>query len=125
MYIHNKRVSDIKRAQKTSLFLRTISTLFSRLTTDNTELTSLFVNRVELAPDKSICYVLFYSPLGIEEFNKKLPLLILYKPSLRGALASEINGRYTPDIVFKYDEAQEHVDRIDTILQNLKDKGEL
>ena len=123
--MHNKRLSDVKRAQKASLFLRTISTLFSRLTTDNPELVTLFVNRVELSPDKSACYVLFYSPLGIEEFDKKLQLLILYKPSLRAALANEINGRYTPEIVFKYDETQAHVDRIDTLLQDLKDKGEL
>jgi ribosome-binding factor A len=123
--MHNKRVSDIKRAQKTSLFLRAITTLFSQLTADNEELRSLYVNRIELTPDKSVCYVLFYSPLGIEEFNKKLSFLILYKPSLRAALAKEINGRYTPEIVFKYDEAQERVDRIDTLLQNLKDKGEL
>ena len=123
--MHNKRVSDIKRAQKASLFLRSISNLFSQLTTDTQELRSLFVNRVELSPDKGTCYVLFYSPLGIEEFNNKLPILILYKPSLRAALAKEINGRYTPEIVFKYDEAQAHVDRIDTLLQKLKDKGEL
>ena len=123
--MHNKRVSDIKRAQKASLFLRSISNLFSQLTTDTEELRSLFVNRVELSPDKGTCYVLFYSPLGIEEFNKKLPILILYKPSLRAALAKEINGRYTPEIIFKYDEAQAYVDRIDTLLQNLKDKGDL
>lgn len=123
--MHNKRVSDIKRAQKTSLYLRTISTLFSQLTLENQDLRSVYVNRIELSPDKSMCYVLFYSPLGIEEFNKKLPLLILYKPSLRAALAKQVAGRYTPDLVFKYDETQERVDRIDNILQALKDKGEL
>lgn len=123
--MHNKRVYDIKRAQKSSLYLRTISTLFSQLTLENKELNSVYVNRIEMSPDKSMIYVLFYSPLGIEEFNKKLQTLILYKPSLRAALAKQIDGRYTPDIVFKYDEAQEKVDRIDNLLQDLKNKGEL
>lgn len=123
--MHNKKISDVKRAQKTSLYLRTISTLFSQLTSEKEELRSLFVNRVELSPDKGMCYVLFYSPLGIEEFNSKISTLILYKPSLRAALAKQVAGRYTPDIVFKYDETQERVDRIDTLLYALKEKGEL
>lgn len=123
--IHNKRIADIKRAQKASLLLRTISTLLSEAARDNPSISTVYVNRVELSPDKGVCYVLFYSPLGEQEFQNKMPELILYKPSLRAALAQGINGRYTPEIVFKYDVSQEHVDKVDTILQALKEKGEL
>jgi len=125
MAYHNKRVSDIKRAQKTSLFLRTVSQLFMEASQDHPELQTMYVNRVELSPDKGVCYVFFYSPAGEEEFEKKLPTMILYKPSLRAAIAKQIPGRYTPEIVFKYDVTQAHVDKIDAILQSLKEKGEL
>lgn len=121
----NRRVSDIKRAQKASLLLQTIAPLISQAMQDNKNLNGLFVNRVELSPDKGTCYVLFYCLQGEDEFNKKLPELILYKPSLRAALARQINGRYTPEIIFKYDAVQSHVDKIENLLQDLKDKGEL
>ncbi len=120
-----KRVHDIKRAQKASLLLRTISTLFSKAVQDDAQLNGTMINRVELAPDKSTCYVYFYTPLGEDEFSQKLlPRLILYKPSLRAALAREVRGRYTPELVFKFDQTFEKSMRIDTILSELKEKGE-
>ncbi len=121
-----KKVHDIKRAQKASLLLRTISTLFSKAVQDDAQLSGLMINRVELAPDKSTCYVYFYDPKGEVEFNQNfLPRLILYKPSLRAALAKEIAGRYTPELVFKFDNVFEKSMRIETLLSELKEKGEL
>lgn len=123
--MNNKRVSDIKRAQKASLLLRTISELFTRAAQDNNELLGVYVNRVELSPDKSTCYVLFCAHGGKKEFDEKFELLKLYKPSLRAALAKQINGRYTPEIVFKFDECDVKVQRIEQLLEDLKDKGDL
>lgn len=118
--MNNKRVSDIKRAQKTSLLLRAISTLFSQASMDNKELASVYVNRVELSSDKSLCYVFFCAHGGKEEFEAKKQYLILFKPSLRAALAKQINGRYTPQIVFKFDAVHDKVQRIETLLEKNK-----
>lgn len=118
--MNNKRVSDIKRAQKTSLLLRAISTLFSQATMDNKELRSFYVNRVELSPDKSNCYVFFCAIGGEEEFKKNKAHLILFKPSLRAALAKQINGRYTPQIVFKFDAVHDKVQRVEQLLEDIK-----
>ncbi len=121
-----KKVHDIKRAQKTSLFLRTIGILFSKTLQDDHELNGIMVNRVELSPNKSTCCVYFYAAEGEEFFRTNmLPRLILYKPSLRAALAKEIAGRYTPELVFKFDAIFEKTMRIETLLSNLKDKGDL
>ncbi|MCF7900174.1 ribosome-binding factor A [Candidatus Babeliales bacterium] len=118
--MNNKRVSDIKRAQKTSLLYRTIATLLSETMRENKELSNLFVNRVELSPDKSNCNVFFCALGGEEEFKEKLPHLILFKPSLRAALAKAINGRYTPQIVFKFDVTFDKIQRIEQILEDIK-----
>jgi ribosome-binding factor A len=118
--MNNKRVSDIKRAQKTSLLLRAISTLFSQAAMDHKELASFYVNRVELSPDKSNCYVFFCAIGGEEEFKKNKGTLILYKPSLRAALAKQINSRYTPQIIFKFDTVHDKVQRVEQLLEDIK-----
>ena len=100
------KVSDIKRAQKASLLLKAISQLYWEATRDDKELLGLFISRVELSQDKGMCYVFFYTPEGQEFFKEKLQTLKLYKPSLRAALAKQIPGRYTPDIIFKFDAQQ-------------------
>ncbi len=123
--MNNRRVADIKRAQKTSLLYRTISKLFLELSLDKSEFRSVFVNRVEISPDKGMCYVYFCALNGLEEFEEKLPLLTLYKPSLRAALAKEIRGRYTPDLLFKFDSSAEKARRIEDLLYGLQEKGDL
>lgn len=123
--MNNKRVSDIKRAQKESLLFRTISKLFLEMTMDEQGFAGFCVNRITLSPDKSQCYVYFSTTGGQKEFDEKLEKLKLYKPSMRAALAKEISGRYTPQIVFKFDATQEKANRIDELLHNLKDKGDL
>lgn len=123
--MNNKHVSDIKRAQKESLLFKTISKLFLEATINDSSLLGFSVNRVALSPDKGYCYVYFWAPGGQEEFKKNLEQLKLYKPSLRAALAKEIAGRYTPEIVFKFDTKEEKVQRIDELLEELKRKGDL
>lgn len=122
--MNNKRVSEIKRAQKTSLLFRTISTLFSQAAMDNKELLGVYVNRVELSPDKSHCYVYFCAQGGEQEFKEKKGQLILFKPSLRAALAKQISGRYTPQITFKFDNLHEKIQRIECLLEEVKKENQ-
>lgn len=118
----NEFVCNVKRAQKESLLFRTISRLFMEMTMDNKAFYGFCVNKVILSPDKSRCTVLFCAVGGKEEFDAKFQDLKLYKPSLRAALAKDINGRYTPDIVFKYDVTQEKVRRIDDLLNKIHEQ---
>lgn len=120
----DSNTSTIKRAQKESLFLREISNLFLQTAMDDKRLQGMHVNRVALSPDKGWCTVFFYTPEGKSHFDAALPILILYKPSLRKALASIINSRYVPDLVFKYDEQYEKELRIETLLEKVKQEDQ-
>lgn len=114
------KTSDIKRAQKASLLLKTISHLYATASQDNKELLGVYITRVELSANKSICYVYFYTPDGPAVFKEKLHHLKLYKPSLRNALAKGISNRYTPEVFFKFDEQQEKIDRIEALFEKVK-----
>lgn len=113
-------LSLIKRSQKESLLLRELSTMLHQLMLEDTALSGLFINRVELSKNKGVCLVYFYDPLGLESFKEKLKRLILYKPSLRRGIAAALDARYTPEIKFAYDEQFDKQQRIETILEHVK-----
>ena len=114
------RSRDIKIAQKEKALMRAISNLFMQLTIDEPTLNGIFINRVHLSPDKSHCTVYFYTAAGKKDFEEKLPLLILYKPSMRHALSQELLARYTPDLRFAFDELFEKQQRIETLIDSIK-----
>jgi len=118
--MNNPNVSDIKRSQKESLLFREISKLFHTILIENPELSGLFVNRIKLSPDKGFCTVYFYTAEGVDYFHEKLKTLILYKPAMRKALSQTIAGRYTPDMVFKFDEQFEKQAHIESLLDKVK-----
>ncbi|OQA35859.1 MAG: ribosome-binding factor A [Candidatus Dependentiae bacterium ADurb.Bin331] len=116
----SKRVRDIKKAQKEKLLFRELSQLFLQATIDDSRLRDVYVNRVALSADKSICFIYFYSPQGPAFFEEKLDILKLYKPSLRKAIAEKIDARYTPDLVFKYDEQYEKIEKMENLFEQIK-----
>lgn len=113
-------VSSIKKSQKESLLFRSISELFRETTLEDKNLASLFVNRVKLSDDKGVCIIFFYTPGGLADFKEKLSTLLLYKGSLRRALAKMIASRYTPELVFKFDDQYEKQQRIEGLLEQVK-----
>ena len=115
---------SIKREQKTSLFMREISSLIQRISPDEPTLIKVFVTRVELTDDYSRCYVYFSTYFGREDFDEALKILKLYKPSIRKALASTIMSRHTPDLVFLYDETKEKERKINDLLDKVKKEDE-
>lgn len=121
---HN-RVSDIKHAQRESLLYRTISNYFLQITFDDPQLKGLYVNRVTLSADRSMCTVYFQTEGGKADFEAKRKQLVLYKPSLRNALSKILRGPYTPNLRFKYDEQFEKQRKIEELFDKLKDEGKL
>jgi len=118
--MYKKSVQSVKRAQKEAQIAREIANLFLQVVRDNKELEGLFVNHVKLSADAGICTVFFYTPDGKESFDKKLPLLILYKPSLRKALSQSLNLRYTPDLIFRYDAQGDKQREVEELLNKIK-----
>jgi ribosome-binding factor A len=121
----SKQQQEIRKAQKESYFYQEVSKLFRQITIDESSLNGLFINRVQLSSDGGTCVVLFLATNGRPEFEEKLPTLILYKPSMRSALAKTSHGRYTPNLIFRYDKDYEKVEKINQLLDTLKAEGKL
>lgn len=115
--------SAIKRAQKESLLMQELAKMLLSLSLDDNRIAGIFINRVKLSPDKSVCTVYFYTSEGQEVFEEKLRFLVLYKPSLRKALAAAVPSRYVPELVFKYDDLFDKQQRVDEILEKIKGDG--
>lgn len=113
-------VKSIKNAKKEAQLFRELSQLFLRVTLDDPRVSGIHLNRVELSREGGTCYLMFYTPEGEEAFQQKLSILILYKPSLRKALAQSISARYTPDLVFKFDDKFEKLSRMEALLDKIK-----
>lgn len=116
---------DIRRAKKEALYHKEISKLFLRLCIDDKNLSGIHISSVKLSPDKSVCTILFYSDKGMNHFDKHLPDLILYKPSMRKAISQKIPSRYTPELVFKYDIQFEKQQKLEALFERLKVEGKL
>lgn len=117
------RVASIKKSQKESLLRKEISGLLQQASLDIPAVAGLDVSRVVLSDDKSVCSVFFYTPDGIEVFERKLKDLTLLKASLRKAIAQRIASRFVPEIVFKYDTQLEKQLAIERLLDTLKEPG--
>lgn len=111
---------SIKQAQKESQMFRVISDLFSQTSMDDSRLRDVFINKVALSPDKSVCNIYFYSFEGEEKFKEVLDVLILYKGSLRKALAHTLDSRYTPHLVFKFDHHFKKQEKIENLIDKVK-----
>lgn len=120
-----QRLRDIKHAQKESFLLKEIANFFLQISLDEKQLYGLYVNRVKLSSDGGKCFVFFLAHDGKEEFKKKLSTLVLFKPSLRSALAKITQSRYVPQLEFHYDEEFEKQRKVDELIEQLKEEGKL
>ena len=117
---------EIKREQKKSLFLRHISTLLQSITQDDPVIAKIYPTRVDFSADTGICYVYFATYDANENsettYQEAVKRLILYKPSMRAALAKKIDGRYTPDLLFLFDTTTDKVRAINSLLDKVQDE---
>jgi len=120
-----ERVRAIKQAQRESFLLREISSSFLRVMQDNPTLQGVYITRVLLSSDGSTCTIYFHSNKGAEHYEEVKNMLILYKPSIRTALAKASSSRYVPQLVFRYAEGVEQQNRVNDLIENLKKEGKL
>ena len=79
------------------------------------------VTKVKTSPDLKMARV--YISI-INEKNRKESLRILKKSSgyIRSEVAKKLNLRYTPELIFEFDETIEYGARIDELLKNVMKK---
>jgi len=114
------RVGSIKTAQRESVIFRTVSSLFCEAIFERPELQGIFVNRVQLSGGKGMCYIYFYSSQGKQHFESVLKELVLYKPSVRKAIAQTLDARRAVDIIFAFDDTFERIQRIEGLIESIK-----
>jgi ribosome-binding factor A len=115
-------ISNIKRAQREERCYRIISELYEQASLDDPRLREFVITRVQIAADKSTCYVNFFSQLGQEKFNEMLhTILKLYKPSMRKALANRLASRYVPDLRFVFDSQMEKQISLEALLSKVQE----
>ena len=126
---YKSQASDVKREKKKKLFLQEISTLLHQISYDDPRVATVFITRVDLSADTGICYVFFSAypnqnnNLSAKEiFKQTLEFLKLYKPSMRSALAKTLSSRYVPQLVFKFDEKREKVDKLNNLLDQVHEE---
>lgn len=113
-------IRERKKAQKETHMYQEISKIFLLITLDEPRLRDLFISRVTLSRDKSVVTVYFYIAGGLEQFEEKLPILVLYKASMRKAISQMIPGRYTPELIFAFDTLFEKQQKIQTLIEKIK-----
>lgn len=117
----------IKHAQRESYFYREIVALLQQIAADDAALQDLIVTRVALSHNRGSCtvFLALINSTSEELFNEKLRQLVLYKPSIRSSLAKSSHARSVPELHFKYDDRLKKVQRIEQLLHELKESGEL
>ncbi|MBS1988441.1 ribosome-binding factor A [Candidatus Dependentiae bacterium] len=113
--------SNIKQDKRKKLYLRELSVIVQALAAQEPAVAEVYVTRIEFSADTGICFVYFTSfvPDGLASYEKALEILKLYKGSMRKELARTINARYTPELVFVYDENKEKERRIHGLLDKV------
>jgi ribosome-binding factor A len=112
---------DIKREKRKSLFFRELSQIIGLIANENAAVQKVYVTRADMSEDNSKLYVFLstYDVFSQEIFEEALAVLKLYSPSIRKEIATRLNPRHTPEIMFLYDEIREKQDRIDSILDKV------
>lgn len=125
MIIPNRSISDIKHSQREAELHRHISNFLYAIGSDDPALVGVSVMRTKLSPDRGKCFVHILTPNGKEGFEKIRPQLVLYRDSMRASLAQVLDLRYTPQIRFIHDVQFEKEERINRIIEDLKERGKL
>lgn len=99
--------------------MKELSNLFLQISLDDSRLSGVTITHVDLSHNKSVCNVYFYIPGGLDAFEPIRSVLILYKPSMRKALAQRVPSRHVPDIVFKYDDKFEKQMKLENLFHKL------
>lgn len=82
------------------------------------------ITDVEVTPDLHLARV-FYSVVGDDQARRDTAAgLKSSLPFIRQHLGSRLRMKYTPDLVFQYDESIEYGHRIETLLREVRKDGD-
>ncbi|HHL34093.1 MAG TPA: 30S ribosome-binding factor RbfA [Desulfobulbaceae bacterium] len=104
-----KRVAEAIKNELSILLLREVA---------DPRLATISFSQVMVSPDLKLAKIYFVLPVG-GDAKKVLRALRKARGFFRSHLAKTLNLRYTPDLAFYFDDINEEVDRIDTLLREI------
>ena len=110
-----KRVAEAVKNELTLLLLQQVA---------DPRLTGVSVSRVEVTPDLKQARVFFTVPAG-RESGPALKGMQRAKGFFRSHIAKVLNLRYTPELLFYFDNSNEEADRIEALFRQIeKDRSD-
>lgn len=104
-----KRVAEAIKNELSVLLLREVA---------DPRLAAISFSQVMVSPDLKQAKIYFVLPVGGDE-KEVLRALRKARGFFRSHLAKTLNLRYTPDLVFYFDDINEEVNRIDMLLHEI------
>jgi len=104
-----KRVAEAIKNELSIVLLREVA---------DPRLATISFSQVMVSPDLKQAKVYFVLPVG-GDAKKVLRALRKARGFFRSHLAKTLNLRYTPDLAFYFDDINEEVERIDTLLREI------
>jgi ribosome-binding factor A len=115
-YRRTERVGELIHQEMCRILLRQIG---------DPRLKQVTVTRIRLSNDLR-CAKIYVSILGDEEqISRTMSGLKRAKRFIRGELGRNLRLRYTPELIFKWDDSLAYSIHINQVLQELRRKGEL
>jgi ribosome-binding factor A len=107
-----KRVAEAIKNELTILLLQQVA---------DPRLSGVLVSRVVVTPDLKQAKVYFTVPAG-KDSGPALKGMHRAKGFFRSHLAKTLNLRYTPELLFYYDNLNEEAERIDSLFRQIEDE---
>ncbi len=104
-----KRVAEAIKNELSIVLLREVA---------DPRLATISFSQVMVSPDLKQAKIYFVLPVG-GDAKKVLRALRKARGFFRSHLAKTLNLRYTPDLAFYFDDINEEVERIDTLLREI------
>lgn len=107
-----KRVAEAIKNELTMLLLQKVA---------DPRLSGVSFSRVVVTPDLKQAKIYFTTPAG-RDSGPALKGMHRAKGFFRSHLAKVLNLRYTPDLLFYYDDLNEEIDRIDSLFRQIDEE---
>ena len=111
--------TNVRKERKKAFLLQELSYLILQLSFDEKRLSKVYPTRVDLSDGGGMCTLYFASSEGRDGYDEALQVLILYRNSIKSAIAKMRNWRKMPDIRFMYDDGFAKAVRINDLIDSV------
>jgi ribosome-binding factor A len=120
MIVENKK-KHIKKMQREAEIFKHIVIIMARIFKEKDILNIIYCNRVEISSDGSHAMVFIHSHEDKNVVLEIIKKIDSYKKQMYHQLCQSLSYRFVPKLFFVYDDQQVKVDKINRIIDSLKE----